>query len=259
MQKHAFHAMGTTFELVVEAETAGERSRGRGGGRTARTDHVALSSRLGAVRSSIATVRSTRHRTSPRSSSSHSQPVNRPCGRFDPTIHDALVGAGLRPDLRRDSGRHRLRLRTAACVRRRRDPHRPADRARAGRQARPRRHRQGLRGRACRGTARNDGTLPRQRRWGRRRTRRPHRRDVGGRRRRHTDARADARRSRNLRPRPPPLAAWRDRAAPPDRACNRPPVGDRPRARDGDRRRRGRCRGARKGALSRRLRGSTRA
>ena len=83
-----------SFELLVEADEADEVFA------AAEAEFERLEQIMSRFRSDSelsrlnATVRSTRHRISPRWSSARSRRVERTGGRFDPTIHDALVGAG---------------------------------------------------------------------------------------------------------------------------------------------------------------------
>ena len=95
MQTHTFHAMGTTFELVVEADrrrptrSPRPRRRSNGSSRSCRafgpTRSCRSLNRDGAIDAShdlaevVELALAARERTG---------------GRFDPTIHDALVGAG---------------------------------------------------------------------------------------------------------------------------------------------------------------------
>ena len=84
-------------------------------------------------------------------------------GRFDPTVHDAVVRAGLRPHLRRAS-RGRPRAGGGSPLRRRSPDRREPHRARSRRPARPRRHRQGLRRRKRCDDPGRGRPVPRQRR-----------------------------------------------------------------------------------------------
>jgi FAD:protein FMN transferase len=94
MQKHVFHAMGTTFELVVEAERAGpafakaetevERleqimSRFRPGSELSQLNRAGTIDASADLAEVVELALAARRRTR---------------GRFDPTVHDALVGAG---------------------------------------------------------------------------------------------------------------------------------------------------------------------
>ena len=228
-----FRAMGTDIELLRRRRPRPPRARrGRGRVPPARGAPLALPRRTRSSRGSTATgtleagpdllevvelALDARERTG---------------GRFDPTVHDAVVAAGydrsfelLPPDGPRGS---------APPLRRRRSHRRNAHRARARRAARSRRHRQGLRGRARSDAPRRGRALPRQRRR-RHRVRGGAGRSVS-RRRRRAHARAGQRRARHLGPRPPPLAARRRRASPPHRSRDGRTRRERPPPRDGRRR-----------------------
>ena len=94
MQKHAFHAMGTIFELVVEADEADEvfaaaeaeverleqiMSRFRSDSELSRLNRDGAIDASQDLAEVVERALAARERTG---------------GRFDPTIHDALVGAG---------------------------------------------------------------------------------------------------------------------------------------------------------------------
>jgi thiamine biosynthesis lipoprotein len=94
MQKHAFHAMGTIFELVVEADEADEAFAGAEAeverleqimSRFRPDSELSRLNRDGAIVGSQDLVEVVELALAAR---------ERTGGRFDPTIHDALVGAG---------------------------------------------------------------------------------------------------------------------------------------------------------------------
>jgi FAD:protein FMN transferase len=94
MHTHAFHAMGTTFELVVEAAGAGS-AFAEAEAEVERLEQIMSRFRPGSELSRL-------NRTGAIDASYDLAEVvdlalvarRRTCGRFDPTIHDALIGAG---------------------------------------------------------------------------------------------------------------------------------------------------------------------
>ena len=157
-------------------------------------------------------------------------------GRFDPTVHDALVAAGYDRTFEEVAppksevaipGRPRLSLRGSVRVDRRTRTYR----ARSRGPPRSRRDRQGLRGGSRREDPRGARPVPGRRR---RRHRRPRRRmaDRARHRRRHAHARTRRRCGRDLRPRPSPLDAGERGAAPHHRPRHGPAGHGRPAPRD---------------------------
>ena len=222
MVRRAFSAMGTEVELLLDVRTERrERARlraSRARVRAAGGSALALPPRLGALGAQPLGTHRRRGRTSSPSPASPLEARERTGGRFDPTVHDAVVAAGY--DRTFDEVAADGPAGTPAALWRRHPHRRPSDRARARLPARPRRHRQGLRRRPGGRDPRGGRACTRQRRRGHRRPRPA----VAGRRRdeRGPDhARPRGRRPRHLRTRPPPLAAGRRRGAPPDRPRRR--------------------------------------
>ena len=195
--RRAFRAMGTEIELARRRRARRRRAHSTRPRRVppARGAALALPGRVASCRAQPRRLRSTPDPISPRVVELALDARERTGGRFDPTVHDALVAAGYDRTFASSSDGPPARL---PLLRRRRPRRRRPDRARPGRAARPRRDRQGLRRRARRRDARARGRLPRQRRRRHRHARRRRGRS-GSRRRRHAHARARARR-RSRRP-----------------------------------------------------------
>ncbi len=147
MQRRTFPAMGTEVELLLDAEPSAESelalAAGRAGVRAAGGAALALPPRLRAL--GAQPLRQPRRRRGPRRGRPRLavEARERTGGRFDPTVHDALVAAGYDrtfDEVARDGDAGPPR----ACGGRVRVDG-DADRARAGLPPRPRRHREGLR------------------------------------------------------------------------------------------------------------------
>ena len=231
MERHEFHAMGTTVECLLDGDP-------RDGFARVEAEFERLEALLSRFRPESELSRLNREgslEAGPdllRVDALALEARERSGGLFDPTVLDAVVAAGYDRSFELVPADGPATDAGARCGGGVRIDGRP-DRARAGDAPRPRRDRQGLCGRPRRRAPRAYAALPRQRG---RRPRRARRR-LAGRRRRLGHARADTRRDRHLRPRPAALEPRRRGAAPPDRSRDRPSGRGRTAPRDRRRRR----------------------
>ena len=128
MLRRRFHAMGTEIELILDAPastTAFAAIAGRGGGRAApRAPALALRPRLGALAAEPAPDDGRR----PGAAGAGRARARRPratSGRFDPTVHDALVAAGYDRTFDELPAHRANRGRPRRPLRRRRSPSTP--------------------------------------------------------------------------------------------------------------------------------------
>ena len=169
MKRRAFHAMGTTVELVLDAHD-GQRALDAAESEFERLEQIMSRFRPTSELSCLNRDRSID--ASPELAEVVGLALDareRTGGRFDPTVHDALVAAGY--DRTFEELPPRRTAATGSSVWWRRRARRPSHHARRRCAPRPRRHRQGLRGGAGRGAARARRPVPRQRRRRRRRAR----------------------------------------------------------------------------------------
>ena len=230
MEARRFRAMGTDIELLVDAAEAGEAlaaaedefhrleailSRFRPESELSRLNEAGSLEAGPELREIVALALEAREETG---------------GRFDPTVHDAVVSAGYDRSFEQVPQNGTAVVVGSSCggsVR----VDGPPDRAGRPGSARLRGHRQGLRGCTGGSVARRSGPGARQRRRRRGRQRRHVARGRGdGRRVSH--ARARLGRAGHFGARSPALAQERPGAPPPDRPEDRRPVGQRSAAAD---------------------------